>query len=34
MVKNTQAIRLQIANELFECVWPFRGIGANRFKEA
>ena len=28
MVKHTQAICWQIANELFECVWPFYGIGA------
>ena len=27
MVKHTQTIRLQIADELFECVWPFFGIG-------
>ena len=26
MVKNIQAIRRQIADELFECVWPFCGI--------
>ena len=32
MVKHTQTIRRQIANELFECVWPFRGIGAWRVK--
>ena len=25
---NTQTIRRQIADELFECVWPFCGIGA------
>ena len=23
MVKHTQTIRRQIADELFECVWPF-----------
>ena len=23
MVKNTQTIRRQFADELFECVWPF-----------
>ena len=23
MVKHTQTIRQQFANELFECVWPF-----------
>ena len=28
MVKHTQAIRRQFADELFECVWPFYGIGA------
>ena len=28
MVKYTQTIRRQIADELFECVWPFCGIGA------
>ena len=27
MVKHTQTIRRQIANELFECVWQFCGIG-------
>ena len=27
-LKHTETIRLQIADELFECVWPFRGIGA------
>ena len=26
MVKHTQTIRPQIANELFECVWPFVGL--------
>ena len=25
---NTQTIRRQIVDELFECVWPFCGIGA------
>ena len=25
MVKNTQTIRRKIADELFECVWPFSG---------
>ena len=30
MVKHTQTIRRQIANELFECVWPFCEIGAER----
>ena len=28
MVKHIQAIRRQIADELFECVWPFFGVGA------
>ena len=28
MVKHTQTIRKQIADELFEYVWPFCGIGA------
>ena len=28
MVKRTQTIRRQIADELFECVWLFWGIGA------
>ena len=28
MVKHTQTIRRQLADELFECVWPFCGIGA------
>ena len=28
MVKHTQTIRRQFADELFECVWPFCGIGA------
>ena len=30
MVKHTQIIRQQIANEFFECVWPFCGVGALR----
>ena len=30
MVKHTQTISRQIADELFECVWPFCGIGAWR----
>ena len=33
MVKHTQTIRRQFADELFECVWPFCGIGAERVKE-
>ena len=28
MVKQTQTICRQIADELFECVWPFCEIGA------
>ena len=28
MVKHTQTIRRQFAEELFECVWPFCEIGA------
>ena len=32
MVKHTQTIRRQIADELFECVWPFCEIGAWRVK--
>ena len=30
MVKHTQTIRRQIPDELFECVGPFREIGAKR----
>ena len=30
MVKHTQTIRRQIADELFECGWPFCEIGAKR----
>ena len=30
MAKHTQTISRQIADELFECVWPFCGIGAWR----
>ena len=26
MVKHTHTIRRQIADELFECVWPFCGL--------
>ena len=32
MAKHTQTIRWQFAGELFECVWPFCGIGAQRVK--
>ena len=28
MFKQTKTIRRQIADELFECVWPFCEIGA------
>ena len=30
MVKHTQTNRRQIADDLFECLWPFCGIGAKR----
>ena len=30
MVKHTQTIFWQIADNLFECVWPFCKIGAKR----
>ena len=30
MIKLTQTIRRQFTDELFECVWPFCGIGAYR----
>ena len=33
MVKNTQTIRRQIAEELFECIWPFCGIGVSKIKQ-
>ena len=33
MVKHTQTIRRQIADESFECVWPFCEIGAKRDKD-
>ena len=32
MVKHTQTIGRRIADELFECVWRFCGIGAYRIK--
>ena len=32
MVKRTQTICRQFADELFECIWPFCGIGAQRVK--
>ena len=28
IVKHTQTIRQEFADELFECVWPFCEIGA------
>ena len=33
MVKHTQAIRRQIEDELFECVWPFCGLALKGLKE-
>ena len=33
MVKHTQTIRRQFADELFECAWSFCGVGAYRVKE-
>ena len=33
MVKHTQTIRRQIADELFECIWPFYGIDVLRVNE-
>ena len=33
MAKHTQTIRRQNADELFECVWPFCEIGAQRVKK-
>ena len=30
MVKHTQTIRRPIADELFECIWPFSKIDAKR----
>ena len=32
MVKHTQTIRRQIAEELFEYIWPFCEIGVKRVK--
>ena len=34
MVKHTQTIRRQIVDELFQCVWPFCGIGASKYLTA
>ena len=33
MVKHTQTICRQIADKLFEFVWPFCGIGAYKVKQ-
>ena len=33
MVKHTQIIRRQIANELFEYVWPFVNLALNGLKD-
>ena len=33
MVKHTQTIHGQIANELFECVWSFSEIVSERVKD-
>ena len=30
MVKHTQTVRRQNADEMFENVWPFCGVGAER----
>ena len=32
MAKHTQTVRRQIADELFECVWPFCGVGGSSVK--
>ena len=32
MFKHTQTIRRQFADEYFECVWPFCGVGIWRVK--
>ena len=34
MVKHTQTIRRQFAEELFKCVWPFCWIGAQRVRSS
>ena len=34
MVKHTQTIRRQIADELFKFIWPFCEIGAKRVNTA
>ena len=33
MIKHTQTIRRQFADELFECVWPFGGLGLKGLTE-
>ena len=33
MIKHTQTIRRQIADELCECIWPFCEIGAKKDKD-
>ena len=32
MFKHSQTVRRQFSDELFECVWPFCEIGAERVK--
>ena len=32
MVKHTQSVHRPVADELFECVWPFYEIGGTRVK--
>ena len=32
MVKHSQTIRRDFADELFECVWPFCEVGVKRVK--
>ena len=34
MVKHTQTIRRQIGDDLFECVWPFKGLAFKGLKHA
>ena len=33
MIKDTQTIRQKIADELFDCVWPFCEIDAKRVNQ-
>ena len=33
MIKHTQTIRRQIADEMFECVWSFCEVGAKGVKK-